>query len=568
MAGILSLPDECLDMIFSDLRASHYYEEEPHQPLLASASTCRRFNQRANRFLYQTWRNHSIRPFLRTLCQRPDLAAYVREIEIKGWETEMSPALERQRKRKRYPETMEPIEPSKISTSDFELFVSSASFSGVIAPKAIERVDLEKHGHLLPRGKADRDDVKPEYTTDCLHCDGDWLRCIKAGIEDAEVLLLVSILPNVRSIVLDPIPAGTMHWNGMIHRSTHCFPFLEDVILESDRDAPFQSSTFSSLMRVPSLKCMDLCSAGDFQIQEKHPWYTNSRPLHDWDCPPRSSSVSGTSLFDSGISKQVMQGFILGMKSMSIFNFRTESDSGLALGQYTMKDLMQALSQHHESLERLALVTYWCRVESSWSSMHIGSLKHFKRLRSLEVDESNVILYDTESTTQLRDLLPSSIEDVMVTRLDWDEMTSESWAQRTLLTQNIERIAQTAPDCLPNLKEFRLGGATFVPRAQREQLSEAFKGIGAEFIKVERRGPFSRGVDLDDILDMNTDELGNWASGVLLDAGVSEDEGEADDQDEYQEEEEEEEHCADDEDHDAVEDGDEDEDEDDDGTGN
>jgi hypothetical protein len=60
------------------------------------------------------------------------------------------------------------------------------------------------------------------YTT--LEEDGDFLRLLERGVEDAQVVLMLVLLPNMESLYIDgPSPFPLLNWHQFLSRSGAAF---------------------------------------------------------------------------------------------------------------------------------------------------------------------------------------------------------------------------------------------------------------------------------------------------------------------------------------------------------
>jgi len=206
-ASFLKLPTELLDQIASLL---------PRSALRALALTSKKANVSATDTLYKTYLNRTAPAkapfylFLRTVCDRPDLAAKVKRVDIRGWRSEYEVATGaawRGVTEVRDVDQTEKSGPSFTSTEKnvrdsvtarFKLFVGAAVKAGVVSEPTSLSASALKASIVW-------------YTT--LKEDGEFLRLLGRGVEDAQLVLMLALLPNMEDLRIDGLsPFPLLDW--------------------------------------------------------------------------------------------------------------------------------------------------------------------------------------------------------------------------------------------------------------------------------------------------------------------------------------------------------------------
>jgi hypothetical protein len=185
-ASLTSVPIELLDQVAGLL---------PRSALRALALTCKKTNKSANDVLFKTYLNRTAPAkapfylFLRTLCERPDLAAKVKLVDIRGWRSWYEVAVGaawRGLTQKRDVDEFE-REGLLFSTTEkkvvrgsakarFEAFDEAAVNAGLIPKPTSSATPALKSSMIW-------------YTS--LKDDGDFIRLLGRGVEDAQVRILM-----------------------------------------------------------------------------------------------------------------------------------------------------------------------------------------------------------------------------------------------------------------------------------------------------------------------------------------------------------------------------------------
>ena len=271
--GITRLPNELLDGIFSGLGVTQLH---------ALSLACRATTAAANNALYQKYTNYRQdddkvivmdkppRLFLRTLCERPDLAAKVKKVDIMGWETEHNVAQRLLQESasgrggridvKRVGYIVKRISRKFVSIHEqeklaafqlFQLFLNSAMKAGLI-PYQDWTACFEPSQTKDPfRNMASSEDL---------------VRNLHNRVEDAYIVLILALLPNIESLSvrrLDPDPI--LDWHYFFSKSSTALRALRHLRYQSV--LKIQTST-QILEILPNLAELELL---DMQIIEMEP---------------------------------------------------------------------------------------------------------------------------------------------------------------------------------------------------------------------------------------------------------------------------------------------------------
>ena len=206
-ASFLKLPTELLDQIASLL---------PRSALRALALTSKKANVSATDTLYKTYLNRTAPAkapfylFLRTVCDRPDLAAKVKRVDIRGWRSEYEVATgaawrgvtevrdvdQTEKSGPSFTSTEKSVRDS--ATARFKLFVGAAVKAGIVSEPTSLSVSALKASIVW-------------YTS--LKEDGDFLRLLGRGVEDAQLMLILALLPNMEVLRIDGLsPFPLLDW--------------------------------------------------------------------------------------------------------------------------------------------------------------------------------------------------------------------------------------------------------------------------------------------------------------------------------------------------------------------
>ena len=145
---------------------------------------------------------------MRRIIERPDLALHVKRIELRSWAV-------------RYHMHVLGYKPPPISTEDICLFLNAAQKAGII-----EDTPLNNKENLdqIPVFKPDVEWLDANVATfanndfdKSLSFDEKWIQALRFDIEDAQVILIFTLLPRLEEISLRGMPPSSLPWDGLVY---------------------------------------------------------------------------------------------------------------------------------------------------------------------------------------------------------------------------------------------------------------------------------------------------------------------------------------------------------------
>lgn len=255
--GLIHLPIELLDAIMAFLDRPSY---------CALALTCKATRTSASEALYATYINRDapskapFHLFLRTLCERPVLAAMVRGLDVRGWRSEFEVATgaawqgvtkPREEDKKR-PMRTGPVfvSTSRLATTTpraSKLFEQTAVSLGLNPPNSTSPVPALK---------------KTVVVGSTLKRNEDFMRLLRNGVEDAQVVLMLALLPNLARLYIDGMSNyPTLDWHCFLRQSSTALRCLRelDICGQIPRlGGSIYTTTLSYLEFVPNLQRLRL----------------------------------------------------------------------------------------------------------------------------------------------------------------------------------------------------------------------------------------------------------------------------------------------------------------------
>lgn len=257
--GLCYLPVELLDAIVAYL---------DQQSLCALVLTCKATKRRASQGLYRRYVNRdapSKRPFylfLRTLCESPELAAMVRVLDIRGWRSEWETATgipwagvtnvhksDPPNTSRTGPEFISVTRSVKRATKPLKLFEETAVKIGLVSqPSTSSTPALQKS---VTMGSS-------------LKKDEDFVRLLRHSIEDAQIVLMLALLPGLKSLCVDGMPPfPTLDWYHFLKKSEFTSRQLRELFICGHQHADglsLWSMNPAFLTLAPGLECLSLSS--------------------------------------------------------------------------------------------------------------------------------------------------------------------------------------------------------------------------------------------------------------------------------------------------------------------
>ncbi|KAI8943463.1 hypothetical protein NX059_001469 [Plenodomus lindquistii] len=407
MAGLTTIPQELLDKIAAHLDRS---------ALLALALTSKSGNVSANIVLYRAYVNLEppakapIHLFLRTICERPDLAEKVREVSIRGWrsEYEMATGLAWRGTIGRSEDTVGwerkgPVYSNKDNTvrtthaQRSRIFLDAAVGSGLISrPKVDTAPPLKKNAVWYSSLKEDMD----------------FVRLLGWGVEDAHVLLLIGLLPKLRCLRIDGLsPYPLLDWYHFLSRSTTALRRVNAIFLHgtlTNDTEPVVCHTLQLLDMVPNLKVLGIeniaVKGHHFGLQT-----LPSRTLSSFNC---TNGAIGLRLLEKLLHGQPLTYVAY------IVSYRRSSLVPNAACSFT--DITKLLSASRSTLKNLAInpTEYSTEKHTRWSE--------FSRLETLELPHPglmNMAPEELDTSTvaeELRKQMPNTVTTLSLRHLVYE----------------------------------------------------------------------------------------------------------------------------------------------------
>ena len=286
--GLLYLPVELLGSIVALLEQSS---------LRALALTCKATKTFASKALYATYANRdapskaAFQLFLRTLCENADLAAMVKGLDIRGWRSEFEIATGLS-----WPGVTKTRENDKVRSKRIGPIFVSTNRAAASVPKPLKLFEetAVKIG-LIPQYSSPSVPAlkKTVVVGSTMKKDEDFIRLLRHNVEDAQVVLMLALLPNLTRLHIDGMSAyPTLDWHhflckcgtglrslrklgicgqlphhgGSIHTTTmsflECIPDLEGLYLSHIKvETPRQVTSLMSKKRLRDFVAVE-CQIG------------------------------------------------------------------------------------------------------------------------------------------------------------------------------------------------------------------------------------------------------------------------------------------------------------------
>ncbi|KAI4958425.1 hypothetical protein J4E86_004025 [Alternaria arbusti] len=389
VASFLKLPTELLDQVASLL---------PRSALRALALTSKKANVSAIDTLYKIYLNRTapakapFHLFLRTVCERPDLAAKVKRVDIRGWRSEYEVATgaawrgvtevrdvdQTEKSGPSFTSTEKSLRDSAAARS--KLFVGAAVKAGIVSEPTSLSVPALKASIVW-------------YTS--LKEDGDFLRLLGRGVEDAQLVLILALLPNMEVLRIDGLSP---------------FPLLDCSALQkvsalqingsnTSVEEPVVKDSLQFLDITPNLRKIHLIAiaAGG------HRFTIKALP---------STKLEGVVLLGCGVNIRLLRKIMLG-QSLVVIAYRPgpAQIDAVTGSDIALPDLFASFAHSKLSLRSLMLFPSSIKSEQS-------NLKHFENLKTLEIPLLDVlsIPYDEQEPETihalLKDQLPATLKHI------------------------------------------------------------------------------------------------------------------------------------------------------------
>ncbi|KAK7558982.1 hypothetical protein IWX49DRAFT_419742 [Phyllosticta citricarpa] len=386
---ISDLPPEMLMSVIS------FVDNEADLLNLSLAS--KQINALVQPALYSSYLNlnmyysRSITPFLRNILKNESLARACKKVDLGSWMNTFG-----------FWQFYLGDKMKELSPDDFDLFANAAQTSKIVQNRDNARKIRPFH---TQREDDDPRDFEPNIKTD-----ENYLRSLMTGIEEPQVILMLSCLPRIEELCLrevDDIEEPSL-WSRMASNAGPGLKTLKKLTLSRE---PF-SSTFrfhglEPVLRLPSLREFRALSPIDID----HQWDQHN----GFELQEKSISLAHIVLEDASFGERGISSLIAACKHLESLTYTVRCDrfeghpeSGV---HFTLLQLKQSLLAHKDSLKHLTIDM------SRWVYSHdhktIGPLDPFTALETLAIDDGS-LRWHKKGSTLLMDREPVVIADADV----------------------------------------------------------------------------------------------------------------------------------------------------------
>ncbi|KAF2009952.1 hypothetical protein BU24DRAFT_427993 [Aaosphaeria arxii CBS 175.79] len=254
---------------------------------------------------------------------------------------------------------------------------------------------------VLPPNVYDDDMKDGDVPLDRRFCDH-----IRLGLEDALIILLLSLSPNLQAIRLDGVSPDplSLGWD----LDGFDFPELRRLTVSGDSGLiPFHIATLERQLLSKKLQTLEMNVASCSVV---------NGPIIPLYLPPRSLFLSTIRLEYSAIPYPDMETLLRACCALRSF-FMSLGRKLVCLECVNPAQLVESLSRHRKTLEYFGLRQY--QSDHPGMQVDIPSLAEFTALKKIEVDaddfkfvEANESNYDYPDEKKLRNVLPPSLEQL------------------------------------------------------------------------------------------------------------------------------------------------------------
>ncbi|KAF1961705.1 hypothetical protein CC80DRAFT_531548 [Byssothecium circinans] len=360
----------------------------PQVDLLNVSLTCKLLHDATEPELYREYNNtrrngRSIVPYLLRLIAVPKLTKYVRFIDFKPWGTlnEISPEFDPE-----FPLRDEPVLP------DYYFIARAAQAAGVI--KCI--TPFSKKNII-----AETVNNSPVLHWDLFHdgsnpipYDEKFCLLLRAGVEDAYVVLLMAILPNLREVFFNGMPyqETALRWRFPVEGGRK---LRRLSALANDPNLSWALQYLNEQMQAPRLEELEVCGGGSLWLG------LVTAPLQ---LPQKSLNITRLTLQCFIMTQADMQTLLSACRTLKSFYY-SAPEEGWDFRTITYPELVELLLMYKETLEEIAM-----DLDSLWdyddaSPRTIASLSDFSSLKTIDISPG-IWSYEQETTTEPRNDIP------------------------------------------------------------------------------------------------------------------------------------------------------------------
>ncbi|KAF2135522.1 uncharacterized protein K452DRAFT_293161 [Aplosporella prunicola CBS 121167] len=379
MAGLSDLPLELVLWVFS------YVDDIAD--LLNLSLVCKAVNIHVEPLVYRYYTNsdrdftesgsRSMRAFFRTLAIRPELALHVKSVDFYPWHIKRD-----------FKEPEWDYKPKRMPDQVFETYVNAAK-KAQIMDAAQDCYSLRPMRQLNPWESFWFDDSDDDsdghrrrsHPTRSTPSVGDphdiaLARCLRQGIQEAEVIVLLSQLSRLEEMNLRGWPGGSLSMQKLFSRTPHGFSALKKLRVSGiDGELEFLLAELAPVLRLPSMRTLEAYCATDQDDDGR-------RKILAFE--PGSLSLTNIFLEFCAFSQHSIANLLKGCKALEKFTYIT---GGPSIGpyQFTAPELREALL-----CQKGTLKYFYLDLSMEWSYLDdygiIGSLTEFEKLEELTMD--------------------------------------------------------------------------------------------------------------------------------------------------------------------------------------
>jgi hypothetical protein len=412
MVALVDLTPELLLCVAAHLRQTDLLNVSLTNSYLRAATEPELYREYINPRLY----GRSFVPFLLRLIEYPGLVKYVQRLELKGWITlnKFDPEMG-----DRTEEGFDNYRPPEPSEAEYQLLAQAAKRIGVVASifpyEAHSTVVEQARGIAVGYVELDWDSAWYEYIFDPelsiadIPYDQKFCQLLRAGIQDAHVVLLVALLPNVREMYLHGAPhdLNTLPWKAPLHN----FQALRRFgACATDGELEWPPAFFNNVLRIGKLDTFETYKSFDAWL------------IHDGPGEPHVELPFSLRPGCLNLKRLVMQESLMGYAEMKVLlnacRHLTSVYYSEKSGIFGPAKFVQLLQPFVDTLEELYLdiLPYWNDDENN----QIKTLANFTRLKRLDTVPnmwSNVLTTEVEDmedmeipkSAQLHERLPPNL---------------------------------------------------------------------------------------------------------------------------------------------------------------
>jgi len=432
MAGFHNIPQELLCAIIASCQDQHRHAlvSSPYLPgigllhkileerrvstntLLSLCLTSKELNQLTEPYLYESWgttgydcerwtgkKLRSLQRFLLTILSRPHLASFVRYVEADCWTDLYS--------QQAYLSSNRP--------ADINLLIQAA--------RKVALPDADS-----------------------------WIWALKYGSSDAYMALLFSQVIRLKELSL-ALPSSAKYTNQVVLQAVghgtgfKAFKHLSKISFawpEHDgQRGLYEETPYLSLPSVEAYHATHACLRTKPEVSWG--WYTQKRNRLE-GTPSLAPNLKVLGLRKTNLDANAMKRLLSTYRSLESFELLVKREGGQRYVVNTLGPLafLQALQPSITTLRNLRLGAY--SALTSGRVLPLGSLEGFNHLISLDIDVQILLGGDPRTAPSLADVLPSSIESLVLrywtaTELwDDDDLISHLWALVPRTAGQLQRL--------------------------------------------------------------------------------------------------------------------------------